>query len=119
MRRRSAVLEALELLRQANPDFTVAQIIAFLTIADEETPLPLPDLRRRADMTPDSAWKTVQALADTDTDTAPLVSVDKWAMRAIIAAELTPAGERLARAVDRVVLEGQPIEAETVELPAR
>lgn len=119
MRRRSAVLEALERLRRANPDFTVAQIIAFLTVADEDGPLPLPDLRRRADMTPDAAWKTVQALAASDRDTAPLLTVDRWAMRAIVAAELTPAGVELARELDAAIGDAQLIDAGSAELPAR
>ena len=54
----------MELLRSVNPDFTVSQLVALLYIADEEEPLPLPDLRRRAGMSNDGVWKTVQALTE-------------------------------------------------------
>lgn len=110
MRRRNALLEAMELLRGVNPDFTVSQIMALLYVADEDTPLPLPDLRRRAGMTNDGAWKAVQALTEiVDPDGDVLVTVDRWAMRAIVAAELGPAGERLRTALDEIISEAVPI----------
>ncbi len=115
MRRRNALLEAMELLRGVNPDFTVSQIVALLYVADEDTPLPLPDLRRRAGMTNDGAWKAVQALTEIeDPDGDVLVTVDRWAMRAIVAAELGPAGQKLRAALDEIISEAAPI----VEEPA-
>ncbi len=115
MRRRNALLEAMELLRSVNPDFTVSQIVALLYVADEDTPLPLPDLRRRAGMTNDGAWKAVQALTEIeDPDGEVLVTVDRWAMRAIVAAELGPAGQKLRAALDEIISEAAPI----VEEPA-
>lgn len=110
MRRRNALLEAMELLRGVNPDFTVSQIMALLYVADEDTPLPLPDLRRRAGMTNDGAWKAVQALTEIeDPDGDVLVTVDRWAMRAIVAAELGPAGQKLRAALDEIISEATPI----------
>ena len=110
MRQRNALLEAMELLRSINPDFTVNQIVALLYIADEEEPLPLPDLRRRAGMSNDGAWKSVQALTEIeDAQGEVLVNVDRWAMRAIVAAELGPAGRRLRGALDQIIQEAAPI----------
>lgn len=112
MRRRNALLEAMELLRRVNPDFTVGQLLALLYIADEDEPVPLPDLRRRAGMTSDGAWKTVQALTEIeDPDGDTLVTVDRWAMRAIVAAELGPAGRRLRAALDEIIADAAPIVA--------
>jgi hypothetical protein len=113
MRRRSALLEAMELLRSVNPDFTVSQLLALLYIADEAEPVPLPDLRRRAGMSSDGAWKSVQALTEIeDPDGDPLVTVDRWAMRAIVAAELGPAGRRLREALDQIIGDATPIAVE-------
>lgn len=113
MRRRSALLEAMELLRSVNPDFTVSQLVALLYIADEEEPLPLPDLRRRAGMSNDGAWKSVQALTEVeDPDGDTLVTVDRWAMRAIVAVELGEAGKRLRAALDEIIADAVPIAAE-------
>lgn len=107
------MLEAMELLRSVNPDFTVSQLVALLYIADEEEPLPLPDLRRRAGMSNDGAWKSVQALTEVeDPDGDTLVTVDRWAMRAIVAAELGEAGKRLRAALDEIIAEAVPIAAE-------
>lgn len=110
MRRRNALLEAMELLRGVNPDFTVSQLIALLYIADEDEPVPLPDLRRRAGMSNDGIWKTVQALTEIeDPEGNALVIVDRWAMRAIVAAELGEAGRRLRAALDEIIAEAAPI----------
>lgn len=107
------MLEAMELLRGVNPDFTVSQIVALLYIADEDVPLPLPDLRRRAGMSNDGSWKTVQALTEIeDPDGDVLVTVDRWAMRAIVAAELGGAGHRLRAALDEIIGEAAPIVAD-------
>ena len=104
------MLEAIELLRDNYPDFTVSQIIALLHIADEEGPLPLPDLRRRAGMTGDGVWKNAQALAEIETTTGgPLIEVRDWTMRTIVAAELTPAGRALCNALDVIIREAHPI----------
>jgi hypothetical protein len=114
MRQRNALLEAMELLRSVNPDFTVNQIVALLYIADEEEPLPLPDLRRRAGMSNDGAWKSVQALTEIeDPGGEVLVNVDRWAMRAIVAAELGPAGRRVRAALDEIIHEAAPIQADS------
>lgn len=104
------MLEALELLRKVNPDFTVSQLITLLYVADEDAPLPLPDLRRRAGMTTDACWKTVQALSEMDDGTGEgLLRVERWAMRGIVAGELTEAGRRLCEALDEIIREAQPI----------
>lgn len=113
MRRRNALLEAMELLRGVNPDFTVSQVIALLYIADEDEPVPLPDLRRRAGMSNDGIWKTVQALTEIEAPEGEvLVTVDRWAMRAIVAAELGEAGRRLRAALDEIIAEAAPIVAQ-------
>jgi hypothetical protein len=110
MRHRNAMLEALELLRAVNGDFTVSQLVSLLYIADEAEPLPLPDLRRRAGMATDACWKTVQALTEMDDGSGEgLVRVDRWAMRGIVAAELTPAGRRLCTGLDEILAEARPI----------
>lgn len=115
MRRRNALLEAMELLRGVNPDFTVSQVIVLLYIADEDEPVPLPDLRRRAGMSNDGIWKTVQALTEIeDPEGDVLVTVDRWAMRAIVAAELGEAGRRLRAALDEIIAEAAPIVAQDV-----
>ncbi|WP_304170993.1 hypothetical protein [Phenylobacterium aquaticum] len=108
MRRRNAMLEALELLREAYPAFTVSQLIALLHIADEQTPLPIPDLSRRADMSSNLAWKAVRILAQSD-DGPDLVRVRRWAMRTIVAGELTPSGQRLCAALDDIITEAVTI----------
>lgn len=111
MRKRSAMLEAVELLRDAYPDFTVSQLIALLHIADEDGPLPLPDLRRRAGMSGDGVWKNAMALTEIEGESGePLVVVRDWTMRAIVAAELTPAGRALCDALDAVIREAHPIQ---------
>ena len=113
MRKRSAMLEAIELLRETYPDFTVNQLIALLHIADGEDPLPLPDLRRRAGMTGDGVWKNAQALTEIEADAGePLVVVKEWIMRAIVAAELTPSGRALCDALDRIIAAANPIVVE-------
>lgn len=104
------MLEALELLRAFNPDFTVSQLISLLYVADEEEPLPLPDLRRRAGMATDACWKAVQALTEMDDGSGEgLVRVERWTMRGIVAAELTAAGRRLCAGLDEILAEAQPI----------
>ena len=110
MRKRSAMLQAVELLRDTYPDFTVSQLVALLHIADEAEPLPLPDLRRRAGMSGDGVWKNAQALTEIETAPGePLVQVRDWTMRAIVAAELTPAGRELCNALDVIIREAHPI----------
>ena len=116
MRKRSAMLEAVELLRETYADFTVNQLIALLHIADEEDPLPLPDLRRRAGMTGDGVWKNAQALTEIEAAGGePLVVVKEWTMRAIVAAELTPAGRALCQGLDAIIREAHPIVVEAAE----
>ncbi|MCI3132157.1 hypothetical protein [Phenylobacterium aquaticum] len=108
MRRRNAMLEALELLREVYPAFTVGQLIALLHIADEQAPLPLPDLSRRADMSRHAAWKAVAAL-DASRAGQGLVQVRRWTMAPIMAGELTPKGERLCAALDAIIAEAVTI----------
>jgi hypothetical protein len=110
MRRRNALLDALETLKRTNPDFTVNQVMALLHIADDEAALPLPDLRRRAGMTGDVAWKSVQALCEMhDEHGAPLVAVDRWRMGVIVAAELGAGGARLCERIDEILRVAEPI----------
>ncbi len=63
LRTRNAVLEAMELLRDRHPTLTLAQIIAFLHVADEDEDeaTPLADLQHRADLSPVQAWRTATA----------------------------------------------------------
>ena len=118
MRKRSAMLEALETLRDVYPDFTVSQIVALLHLGDEGEPLPLPDLRRRAGMSSDAAWKTVTALTEIEVAAGePLAEMKPWSMRGIVAAELGPAGRRLCAALDDIIREAEPIVP--VEAPPR
>ena len=117
MRRRNALLEAVELLRSVNADFTVSQLIVLLHIADEDAPLPLPDLRRRAVMSNDGMWKSVQALTEIeDPQGDVLVTTERWTMGSIMAAQLGPAGERLRDALDEVIREAAPIETHDEEM---
>lgn len=106
MRRRSAVLEALELLRERAPTLTLAQIMVFLYVADEDEAVPLLDLQGRAEMSSVQAWRNVQALAGEG-----LVQVGRWKMGSITAAELTPAGHELAARLDTMIHEASPIAA--------
>ncbi|MDP3853696.1 hypothetical protein [Phenylobacterium sp.] len=106
MRRRSAVLEALELLRERAPTLSLAQIMVFLYVADEDEALPLLDLQRRAEMSAVQAWRNVRALAGED-----LVQVRRWKMGSITAAELTPAGRDLAARLDAMIADASPIAA--------
>lgn len=122
MRKRNALLEALELLRSLNADFTINQLIALLYVADEEDPLPLPDLRRRAGLTSDAAWKSVQALADLESETFEgerLVAVERWTMGSIVAARLQGAGTRLAAQLDQIIRDANPIVADGSAVRAR
>ena len=109
MRKRSAVLEALERLRDVNPGFTLGQIMALLYVADEEQPLPLVDLRSRLDISPNLAWRTAEALRGADGETAALVEAAPWGGRKAGALRLTAAGEQLARLLDDIIADAQPI----------
>lgn len=109
MRKRSAVLEALERLRDANPGFTLGQIMALLYVADEESPLPLVDLRSRLDISPNLAWRTAEALRAPDGGASALVEAAPWGGRKAGALRLTAAGEELARLLDGVIADAQPI----------
>lgn len=108
MRRRNAILEALELLREVYPAFTVSQLIALLHIGDEQAPLPLPDLGRRAEMSRNTTWKAVAAL-DASRAGQGLVLVRPWTMAPIMAGDLTPKGERLCAALDAIIAEAVTI----------
>ena len=110
MRKRSAMLESLETLRQVYAEITVSQIVALLYLGDEGEPLPLPDLRRRAGMSSDAAWKTVTALTEIEVAPGePLAEMKPWSMRGIVAAELAPAGRALCAALDEIIREAHPI----------
>lgn len=105
MRQRSSILEGLELIRRRAPGLTLAQIVVFLYIADEDEAIPMPDLQPRADMTGVQAWRNVQALADEG-----LVQVGRWKMGAITAVELTAAGQALAAELDQIVRRATPVQ---------
>ena len=114
MRRRNALLDTLELLRDTNADFTVNQLIVLLHVGDEAAPLPLPDLRRRAAMTGDAAWKSATALAEIEvTPGQALIAIDRWTMSGIVAAELTGAGRALCDRLDLILRAAQPIQPVT------
>ena len=119
MRRRSAILEGLELLREAAPTLSLAQIITFLHIADEEDPLPLPDLQHRAMVSSVQAWRNVQALTKPQPGQAEgLVILGRWKMGAITAVRLSATGEQICQALDEIVRAARPI-ADPGERPAR
>lgn len=109
MRKRSALLESLELLRETNPGFTLAQIMALLYVADESDPLPAPDLQWRMGITANHAWRTAQALTSGADGLAPLVSAARWKSGTTSALSLTPAGERLRGRLDAILREAVPI----------
>lgn len=109
MRKRSAVLEALERLRDVNPGFTLGQIMALLYVADEDGPLPLVDLRSRLDISPNLAWRTAEALRAPDGETGALVEAAPWGGRKAGALRLTAAGEQIAHLLDGVIADAQPI----------
>jgi hypothetical protein len=109
LRKRSAVLEALERLRDVNPGFTLGQIMALLYVADEESPLPLGDLRSRLEISPNLAWRTAEALRAPDGGVSALVEAAPWGGRKAGALRLTAAGEELARLLDGVIADAQPI----------
>lgn len=104
MRRRSAILEALELLREVAPTLTLAQIVTFLHIADEDESVPMIDLQRRTETSSVQTWRNVQALANLG-----LVQVGRWKMGSISAAELSLAGQDLAARLDAMVRAASPI----------
>lgn len=109
MRRRSALLEALELLRETNPGFTLTQVMALLYVADEGEPLPLPDLQWRMSITANHAWRTAQALTSGDDGLEPLVSSARWKVGTTSALSLSPTGERLCARLDDILSEASPI----------
>ncbi|WP_332767203.1 hypothetical protein [Phenylobacterium sp.] len=106
MRRRSAILEAVELLREAAATLTLAQIITFLHIADEDEAVPMTDLQRRAETSAVQTWRNIQALT-----TLGLVHVVRWKMGSVTAAELSLAGQDLAARLDAMIREASPIAA--------
>ena len=108
MRKRSALLEALELLRETDPGLTLTQIMALLYVADEEDPLPLPDLQRRMDVTANHAWRTAQALAAGEA-CPPLVVRERWKASTASALRLSPAGLRLRTELDQIIEAARPI----------
>ena len=105
MRRRNTVLQGLEHLRQVAPALTLGQILVLLYIADEEDPLPLIDIRWRANLPAVQVWRHAQALAKEG-----LVSLGRWKMGAIVAAQLSPAGEQLRAELDDIILRSDPIQ---------
>ena len=109
MRERSALLEALELLRDADPGFTLTQIMALLYVADEGDPLPLPDLQWRMGITANHAWRTAQALTCGDDGSQPLAISTRWKVGTTSALSLSPAGERLTARLDQILAEAAPI----------
>jgi len=110
MRSRSAVLEALELLRETAPAMTLSQIICFLQVADEQAPLPLPDLQRRTEISAAQAWRNIQALARPQPGVSEgLVEIGRWKTGSTTAAELSASGLRLATALDDIVLRANRI----------
>lgn len=116
LRTRNAVLEAMELLRDRHPTLTLAQIIAFLHVADEDEDeaTPLADLQHRADLSPVQAWRTAKALEGEDC--GGLVVLSRWKTRNALALRLTPAGHDLRARLDVILRRAQPIEAR--RLPA-
>lgn len=109
MRKRSALLEALELLRDTNPGFTLAQIMALLYVADEGDSLPLPDLQWRMGITANHAWRTAQALTSGDDGLEPLVASARWKVGTTSALSLSPAGERICTRLDQILSDAAPI----------
>ena len=108
LRKRSAILEALERLRGVNPSFTLGQIMALLYIADEDGPLPLSDLRRRLDVSPNLAWRIIEALRTAE-GPAALVESTAWGGRKRGALRLTASGKQLVALLDAAILDAQPI----------
>lgn len=108
MRRRSAILEALELLREVAPTLTLAQIVTFLHIADEDESVPMIDLQRRTHTSAVQTWRNVQALT-----TLGLIQVGRWKMGSVTAAELSLAGQDLAARLDAMIRDASPITAPT------
>lgn len=117
MRRRSALLEALELIRDAGPDLTVVQIMAFLHVADEEFPLPLPDLQRRLGISGHFAWRTAQALAGDGDDADALVELYRWKMRPVTALCPSASGAQLRTALDEIIRRASPITPRNANRP--
>lgn len=107
MRTRNAILDAMELLRDAHPTLTLAQIIAFLHVADEDDDeaTPLPDLQFRAELSPVQAWRAVKALEADD----GLVVLTRWKSRNILAVGLSPAGRALRARLDAILRRAEPI----------
>lgn len=107
MRSRNAILDAIELVRDTHPTLTLAQIVAFLHIADEDDGevMPLPDLQHRADLSPVQAWRTVKTLsADYG-----LVTLSRWKTRNTLAVALSPAGRALRARLDAILRRAEPI----------
>lgn len=110
MRNRSAVLEAMELLREARPGMNLAQIIAFLHVADEDEDdaLPLCDLQHRAELSHVQAWRTAKALAEPPAGDG-LVRLERWKARNMLALSLSGEGEALRDRIDGILRRAEPI----------
>jgi hypothetical protein len=82
--------------------------MALLYVADEDEPLPAPDLQWRMGITANHAWRTAQTLTRGSDGQPPLVESGrrKGAMTAL---SLTPAGERLRERLDAILRQAAPI----------
>lgn len=119
MRNRNAVLEAIELLREARPGMNLAQIIAFLHVADEDEDdvLPLGDLQHRADLSPVQAWRTARALAEPVAGDS-LVRLARWKTGAALALSLSAEGESLRTRIDGILRRAEPIAPRSGQMAA-
>ncbi len=93
-------------MREAAPTLSLAQIITFLHVADEDESVPMIDLQRRTATSAVQAWRNVQALT-----TLGLVRVGRWKMGSITAVELSSAGQDLAARLDATIHGSSPIAA--------
>lgn len=106
LRTRNAILDAMELLRDAHPTLTLAQIVAFLYVADEDDEAtPLSDLQFRAGLSPVQAWRAAKALEGDD----GLVVLTRWKSRNTLAVGLSPAGRELRARLDAILRRAEPI----------
>jgi DNA-binding MarR family transcriptional regulator len=114
MRRRNAVLQAVELLRRLDPSINISQVRAFLYICENEG-LSVSELAELLAMTRATGSRVVHSIARDDAPDAPAAQLGLVEVATsdrgepLKAIRLTSAGRRLKDRIDAIIAQAHPI----------
>lgn len=111
LRRRNALLEALEMFRDRDPNIRLSTVLAFLYLCENEG-FCISELAVAADMTLATASRAARSLAAAGTDGALAPALGLAELRSagrVRALYLTPAGQALRARLDAAIVQATPI----------